>query len=622
MSAQSFGRHARRLAGLALVASLCLASGCPSPRPATAVVVQVFATPSVLAHAPSSLAFDVAGGPTDDALGATTHESAAVGTWPVLLTLVPREGGERAFRVDVAALDRGGATLVTAHLRSRFVSGQTRTYALWLDDSCAPPCGADQSCAGGGCRSAIVEPSELAPFDGRLDAGRGPVLDAALDAWSPDAPGLDAPLPPPVDAPAPPCMPTDVPTSEVAVFVSHGAVDDVATGEPNDPFRTLGAAVAARGTHDVVVVEEGTYDEALVIEGSGTLRVVGGFTRAGATWSRDCTAGAAENTIVRSPQATAIEARLTGTLTLEALAIEAHDGAAGLADTVGESSIGVIVSSTVERLSIVDATVRAGRGGAGGAGARGSSGVGCAPMAACSAMPLAGEPGGPGAPGARGSFGPSGFMPSVAERGDPGGGGSYGTAAPAPPSSPSCVDGCAGDGMPYCAPASTSTHTGGAGSCGCGGVGGAGGAGGAGGGASIALLLTGATTLDLARATILSADGGAGGAGGEGGDPDGGSAGRRGAVVACASGCTTCVPTPGCSCTASGITNLAGEAGGHGAAGGAGGHGGGGAGGPSFAIVLASGASVAGLETSLVDHGAGGTGAGTAPSGAAGPVGP
>lgn len=620
------------LAGVAALAS----SGCPAPRPATAVVVQVFASDAVLAMRPTSLSFDVRGGSAPGALDPAPRETVAVGAWPVLLTLVPREPGERSFAVDVVALDDGGATLATARLRSQFVLGQSRTHVLWLDTGCGP-CTQDTTCRAGACAPATLEPGALEPFEGRIDAGAradgtldsgafdagtdAGALDAALDsgasdagadAASLDAHGADAAVAP--DA-AVVCMAGDVPAADRAVFVSAGAADDMASGTPGDPYRSIGAALGARGSRALVVIAKGTYPEALRLDGA-SVHLLGGFRQSGAEWSRDCEALPSE-TRVASPTPLAIDARdLTGELTLERLEVEAGAGAPGGPGETGGSSTAIVAGTTVTRMLVLDTVVRSGTAGMGGAGARGRDGTTCAPPAPCTPAPASGMAGGIGRAGAVGVFDMSGYAASAGGTGGEGGSGEYGSEPPRPETRSDCVNECSGDGS-FCGVGSTRTLTATAGRCGCGGVGGGGGRGGGAGGASVAILTTGATRVELRRATIASRDGGGGAAGGDGGSGAAGQAGAAGASESCARNCTSCTGTPGCACTGSDFVTLRGLPGGLGAAGGPGGRGGGGAGGPSYAIVLAPAAVLEGLASSIVDHGAGGIGAGGAANGPA-----
>ena len=621
------------LAGVAALAS----SGCPAPRPATAVVVQVFATDAVLAMRPTSLSFDVRGGSAPDALDPAPPETVTVGDWPVLLTLVPREPGERSFAVDVVALDDGGATLATARLRSQFVLGQSRTHVLWLDTGCGP-CTQDTTCRAGTCAPATLEPGALEPFEGRIDAGARAdgtldsgafdagadtgALDAALDsgasdagadAASLDAHGADAAVAP--DA-AVVCMAGDVPAADRAVFVSAGAADDMASGTPGDPFRSIGAALGARGSRALVVIAKGTYPEALRLDGA-SVHLLGGFRQSGAEWSRDCDALPSE-TRVASPTSLGIDARdLTGELTLERLEIEAAPGTNGGPGETGGSSTAVFVGRSVSRVLVLDSNVRAGAAGAGGVGARGVDGATCAPTAPCTSTPRGGMTGGVGRAGAAGGFGEAGYDAPAGETGGAGGSGEYGSPPPSPDTRSDCADTCAGDGRPTCGILTRRTLAASVGSCGCGGVGGGGGRGGGAGGASVALLTTGATRVELRRATVAARDGGGGGPGGEGGSGAPGQPGADGMSMYCARNCASCTDIVGCACTPSDFVTLRGPAGGMGAAGGTGGRGGGGVGGPSYGIVLASGALLEGLASGIVDHGAGGTGAGGAANGPA-----
>ncbi len=600
-----------RTLGSALVSVLAstLFVSCAPPRPATAVVVQVVPVESVLARGVRTLAFEIQGGPDLITLSSPITEALTPSSWPVLLTLVPREAGERAFRVVVTASDASGAPIAVGRVASRFVLGESRTAIVLLDDRCTG-CNAAQTCVNAACEPAERAPDELLDYAGRIDAA------VSYDAGA----GVDASVEPR------PCEPADVPPESDAIFVSVDGGSDTNDGTRARPVRTLAHALEIREGRSVVALAPGRYEERVTLgEVGGELTLRGGFAVAGSSWTRDCGATASGLARVASPERVAIDAsRFRASLALETLTIEAQPGSPGTSMAAAGSSIGVQTGPNVPSLRIVGATIRSGVGGAGVPGANGEAGTRADRASVCTSPARDGAVGIAGANGRVGSFSDVGYTPTRAENGQIGMPGTGGTPAPSPPTR-SCVATCSGTGRPStdCYVNESATRMGNPGQCGLGGLGGAGGEGGGGGGLSAGVYASGPTRILLEGATIHAAVGGEGGAGGMGGEGASGSLGQAGApAVACPTACRSCVEITGCTCTPNNETGtpLVGTAGGPGARGGRGGQGGGGAGGPSYAIVARAGARVEGETSSSLAADGGGLG-GVGGSGERGPTG-
>jgi hypothetical protein len=420
----------------------------------------------------------------------------------------------------------------------------------------------------------------------------------------PDAAGVDAP----VEAPAP-CDPTAPPGD--GVFVSSNG-DDGAQGTELAPFKTIamGLATVQETSKSTLYLEEGEYDETLVLTAANSGIIIdGGWTRTGAAWQRDCTTNASDKTLIASPNNVGASLDPGVVATLRHLAVTTETHGEREPGQPGESCYGVMVQGGAT-LIMNDVNVTAGAGGHGGAATLGlqPSAPPCDGVTDCSdgAKGAAGSPG--AAAGVSGSFDTTGYLPASGSDGTPGAPGEDGTAGGAG-STGACALTCT---PPSCSDAAPTT--GDSGTCGCGGPGGAPGGRGQGGGASVGVLAVGTTTTVSATSTSITAqDGGDGSPGGNGVDGQAGTPGAAGQPVTCTQ-ClpifATCIPEQG--------TLAGGTAGGDGGPGGAGGPGGDGAGGPSYAIVAVGGAAVNLDAASTLAFGNGGQGAGLAASGAAG----
>lgn len=426
-----------------------------------------------------------------------------------------------------------------------------------------------------------------------------------------------------------------------AVYVSRTFDAGSATpmGTATDPVASIAAALpwAKVSNATTIVVEEGTYTEAVTIENMPKdVTIQGAFVRDGGTWTRDCSPDRVAKTILKSTSNVGLRVvDNTGVIGVSDMTIEAGPTPPASGGAPGNSSYGVYVERSLLRLTSVH--VKASPGGPGGQGVTGAAGAPlCSSTLACVATPTNGTNGPPGAPATTfGTFGPNGFVPGDGAPGpQKGTNGSNGTPGGDPLTMPDCSTGC--DKMDRCTAYPPEMKTGNRGQCGCGGSGGEPGGPGRGGGASIAVYATGQGTLvTVAFSELTATNGGNGSPGGEGGPGGMPTPGAPGAPVDCyvVQCCEigTCLPGSGCGCyfhnnwdplCGNGPPQnrpLSGGPGGAGRPGGKGSNGGGGAGGPSFTYVPVNGAQIA-VEAASCKRtfGTGGVGAGGAPGGPTG----
>lgn len=387
-------------------------------------------------------------------------------------------------------------------------------------------------------------------------------------------------------------------TVSEAVFVSTLG-DDAAAGTPQDPKRTIRAALSAAynpyGEERDVYVARGVYPETLRV--GGGISVYGGYEP---DWTRLATgetrltgdpagdwhgmgayvSGATERTLLQrltfAPQQPSnpgkssygvVVTESPGLVLDEIVAVGAR-GSNGLSGEIaGNPGIGApgtwgSCGNAVGQGAGTSST--AGDGGAGGtgggAGSAGWTGLGAAAGGrggsaggGAGGPGQAGEPGRPGEDGLGGSGGTTLIGLWFTRAGQPGTGGSPGRQG----------GGGGGGGATSNAPA------GAGGGGGAGGSGGRSGSAGEGGGGSFGAFITSSDGVVIKNSVLRASDGGAGGAGRKGGEgglggPGGGGGNSGGNSVTCSGG--------------------AGGPGGAGGTGGQGGDGGGGAGGPSVAL--------------------------------------
>lgn len=119
--------------------------------------------------------------------------------YPIRIAIIPR-GGDAGRRYDVRVTAMAGALTWSTRAISGFVPGQRRELRMRLEDACRTRvCPTDQTCRADACVPIEVDPSMLVPPGTEVDASRAvdaalpPGADAALDAFSSDAPRPDAP---------------------------------------------------------------------------------------------------------------------------------------------------------------------------------------------------------------------------------------------------------------------------------------------------------------------------------------------------------------------------------------------------------------------------------------------
>ncbi|MBX3230856.1 MAG: hypothetical protein KIT84_01455 [Labilithrix sp.] len=436
-----------------------------------------------------------------------------------------------------------------------------------------------------------------------------------------------------------PCDPNEDPPAN-AVYVSAAPIEAGARdGTAAAPYATITAARAAAkasaGPTATLVVDHGTYIEALVLERwSRDVVIDGGWTWSEGTWKRDCATDAKDKTILRSTTDRGVLIHdNTAIVTLTSMTIESRPTGTTAANTNGASRYGVFVLDSIVRLTGV--TVRAHAGDAAGTASDGTDAVTArcitAPGPACAGGDAGANKQAPPTP-TYGTLTANGLAhPSAL--GEAGGAGENGTPGQLGGSRSDCWSGCNNHlGTPPCGTQNLTTVTSPRGECGCGGMGGGPGQPGRGGGGSFALYAVGdATLVDAFYTDLTAGNGGAGSTGGRGGAGAAGTAGKAGTPATCwPNQCCTVGTCPECGCygppdwvTQCGTQPTpspvlpAGTAGGSGGNGGKGADGMNGPGGPSFTYILIGGAQVRFTETART-FGASGPGAAGAPNGPAG----
>lgn len=372
------------------------------------------------------------------------------------------------------------------------------------------------------------------------------------------------------------------------VFVSATRGNDNNSGFANAPVSTLNRALAAVRlmlSQRRIVLDQGIYSSSASIEldaGFNGLIIEGGATYDGTGWRRDCSSTARTLTQLNVMSPTAF--RASGPLALSLKDLELVGGEAPIAG----SAYGIWAASAT--LTLDNVRVEAGRGGGSFQPASPGAMTG---SVTCDGGPSTGAMGAVGATGPAsdgGRFTSTGWVTGTGNQGSSGDPGATGTAAPAPDDTT-----CLGCNCQLCSNRNVS-QTANPGSPGCGGLGGTAGIGGPGGGASVAVFVTGASSVRLLGPSVLQASvGGNGAPGADGGVGAPGLPGTQGAGKSCATAGQFCYGSGGgASCTGcllgtpTTVTQPGGAAGGTGGPGGRGGHGGPGAGGWSVALALAA----------------------------------
>lgn len=441
------------------------------------------------------------------------------------------------------------------------------------------------------------------------------------------------------------CDPLAVPNDADGVFVDPLGGSDAALGTRDAPLKTAVHAVtlAVATGKRILYLAEGTYHESLTLPAGTALYIEGSWTRTGSTWHRNCSPTARQGTVLAS--GVVAPGPLAG---LRSLTINS-DG----------SSSSIAVRAVAGHLILRNVGAIAKPGSDGVPGVPGAPGLpGSAPTLAC-ADGSPGVKGADGEPGRAGVFLADGtFLPG--HGGEPLGFSGAGANGPAGVDVTCNVGG-------YCAPLyvvqpdpscgyTTYTYACGSYSCNCGlfgcstctsyctgyhvnscpvitgcglstpnlqtlkgycgqgGGSGRPGTRGAGGGASLALAIASAATVEVIASSLVATSGGNGGPGGMGGPGGVGGPAGEGESGSCVVGCGA---IPGCAAVTQLLQATPGGPGGMGAPGP---DGGAGAGGPSYAVVKIGGA-IADLDaqTTLVfgNPGRGGSGA---PDGTAGEI--
>jgi hypothetical protein len=414
--------------------------------------------------------------------------------------------------------------------------------------------------------------------------------------------------------------PLDVATT---IFVSPIGLPTNSGESPSNPVDSVQVAVARAValSRPTIALAPGTYSSFVSLQAQHAgLRFVGSRT---ATFDGDCAPDARSATTLLAPQPTTVSLMgVAGAQVIFSGLTIRSSPPLGLS----ESTLTVRVTNSNVRFENVDIYAPDARPGRSPAQPGPPGNLACNGTSDCG-LGRTGLDGGDGAPADAGSFNAAGYLPGDGKaglNGDPGG---NGTVPPVPPSA-SCIVACSGatpciGGELFCGNL-VNTVSSNRGTCGCGGRGGIGGSSATGGGASVAVFVTGNTSVVSFQNTRLFAGrGGPGGAPVQGGPGGPGTAGALGSSATCyrAGGPNGCGRMPSmcsqnCEILGPPATVIGvGPAGGSGAPGGPGGRGGAGAGGPSVALVTVGTPSVL-IGNSVFAPDAGGEASGGAPPGA------
>lgn len=141
--------------------------------------------------------------------GSCVHDFALSGagavTLPFSFTIVPAGGTGGAVQLDVVGRDAGGTDRVARHVETSFVAHHARLVRIVLERACldSASCTTGETCLGGGCANAQVDPATLPDVEpGReLDGGvvhpdgGASLVDASDVDVGPDAAGDAGSLP-------------------------------------------------------------------------------------------------------------------------------------------------------------------------------------------------------------------------------------------------------------------------------------------------------------------------------------------------------------------------------------------------------------------------------------------
>jgi len=429
--------------------------------------------------------------------------------------------------------------------------------------------------------------------------------------------------------PEPTCDPNESPPTD-AIYVSAKEGDDNASqGSPEQPLQSLSNAIklAVHNQIGKIILDQGTYKEAVVLSLQDPLVIMGGWIKVGTAWTRDCSQTARNKTLLHSPTSTGLQITGNSSVSLQTMVIQSTGTNNAAPDNQsGESCYGVFVSGA--ELSMNDVTIRACGGQDGGKANKYEEvqppdcsqlqGTGCS----------MGEHGGSGSGGQdakeAGTFTLNGYTPANGQHGNYGSNGNNGTPGN-PGNTAQCYEkGCTGQQVSGSCPSNhycgnetpqkdTSSQPG---SCGCGGRGGSGGAGGRGGGGSFGIYATGNASVLVKNSRVEAASGGNGSPGQTGQIGLNGLDGKQGDSVMCYTQCKPMQVGEKCNCEQPGSYQLAGgEKGGKGGNGGNGGPGGAGSGGPSIAALIHGSATISHLNVDFLHSTAGTPGSPSAAQG-------
>ena len=376
------------------------------------------------------------------------------------------------------------------------------------------------------------------------------------------------------------------------VYVTATGTSDADCGTMEKPC-SLSAALAKEPS--TINIASGKYTVAVTLM-NRSIRIFGGWTATASGWTRTCESGRAS---IESPEAVGMNIDHSN-VTLSY--VDVSSKSLGLSLVPAETVYGVFVTNHSRvTLDHVNATSHAG-----GKGIDGPERPSRSAASVCDAG--TGLPGNDGNTGKNGSadFGPSGPMFVNASDGTDGTDGQNGTTPPLPVANGyNCVSGDVAMGADPNTPSPTCTQRpcthqplqplqgSNRGSNGCGGPGGYGGFAGTNAGSSIALYVSGHSTVSVIAGALTSGDGGQGGRGSPGVQGAMGTAGQAGQAYDdydCHDDGLECT-APTC-LTRNSYNVPGGAAGGDGGKGGNGGNGGNGASGHSYVYVHGTSSSV------------------------------
>jgi len=431
--------------------------------------------------------------------------------------------------------------------------------------------------------------------DKAVDTSSGKAVDAAADT-SVDGGGIDGATEGSADvvqeadeAEAEACDPSEQPPE--AVFVSADNGDDgTGDGSASSPLGSVDTALAlaAKKKAAFVVLDEGTYKEAITLDSAhGGVTITGGWKMDGTSWKRNCSAQARELAVIASPTRVGLEGKHGAEgITLRTLTVKSTESGGANPNEPGKSCYGILVHDA--HLTLEDVVVEACAGQSAGDVTLyfGNDPPDCSSLETNCSKGNDGDPGDNGNSADAGSYTPDGYLPANGDNGTPGANGENGKKGGLAIDDDclECPTACLNSTCNNAAVVTVESQ----GKCGCGGEGGYAGSGGPGGGGSFGVYVEGSkAVVKILGSLVRAREGGDGAAGLPGIPGTSGSAGDPGPEKKCVNKCLPIISWGNCYCTPSNsqTTMVKGFEGGKGGDGGNGGNGGGGAGGPSIAIL-------------------------------------